>query len=348
MKRQDWMDLEDIPVRVDKWVKENSSLELDKHQIRDAIQQDKLALFRGGVCIPVTSNKVFVFPGDTVLYDNAPLNPQARQTRTFALFKPKNLLTTTKFIKICPSNIQQMKRRYCMATWIKEIVSNCSNNNMPSQKFFPIGRLDKKTSGLLLVTNDGDLAYRLCTPGVITKHYIATIQKVPSQQQLSDLLQGVQLSDGFAKVLSCHVVANDKAINETCSSTILSQSNGDIVRNSQVECNTAKNTDNSSKYQQFQRPKIRLCVSVNIGRNKIVRRILAHVGLPVQELERIQIGTIHLAQTLNLRLPGDHCELTQEQIDSLWASSGGRQIVSEKKIQALTKLGVQLNPKGIS
>jgi len=198
------------------------------------------------------------------------------------------------------------------------------------------------------VTNDGDLAYRLCTPGVITKHYIATIQKVPSQQQLSDLLQGVQLSDGFAKVLSCHVVANDKAINETCSSTILSQSNGDIVRNSQVECNTAKNTDNSSKYQQFQRPKIRLCVSVNIGRNKIVRRILAHVGLPVQELERIQIGTIHLAQTLNLRLPGDHCELTQEQIDSLWASSGGRQIVSEKKIQALTKLGVQLNPKGIS
>ena len=44
-------------------------------------------------------------------------------------------------------------------------------------KLFHVGRLDKATTGLLLVTNDGNLAAALCLPGGVEKEYIATVRK---------------------------------------------------------------------------------------------------------------------------------------------------------------------------
>lgn len=67
-------------------------------------------------------------------------------------------------------------------------------------RVYPVGRLDRNTSGLLLLTNDGDLAHRLMHPSYnVLKTYEVTTDKVLSEKQLEEYLNGVELEDGIAK-----------------------------------------------------------------------------------------------------------------------------------------------------
>ena len=66
------------------------------------------------------------------------------------------------------------------------------------QRIYPVGRLDYNTSGLLLLTNDGDLTNKLLHPShQIVKTYLAVTDKIPDQNALNRLRQGVRLSDGM-------------------------------------------------------------------------------------------------------------------------------------------------------
>lgn len=73
-------------------------------------------------------------------------------------------------------------------------------------RVFPVGRLDLATEGLLLLTNDGELAHRLTHPSFgVDKEYLATVEGVPSRAALRRLREGVELDDGVtapAKVSS--------------------------------------------------------------------------------------------------------------------------------------------------
>jgi 23S rRNA pseudouridine2605 synthase len=67
-------------------------------------------------------------------------------------------------------------------------------------RVFPVGRLDRDTEGLLLLTNDGSLAHRLTHPRYgIEKEYLAEVDRVPSKRQLAQLRRGVELEDGVAR-----------------------------------------------------------------------------------------------------------------------------------------------------
>ncbi len=67
-------------------------------------------------------------------------------------------------------------------------------------RVFPVGRLDKDTSGLILLTNDGDLAYALTHPKFeVAKKYLARVRGAADQQVLDQLLRGVTLDDGMAR-----------------------------------------------------------------------------------------------------------------------------------------------------
>jgi 23S rRNA pseudouridine2605 synthase len=69
---------------------------------------------------------------------------------------------------------------------------------VPSQpRVFPVGRLDADSEGLLLVTNDGQLTYRLTHPKFgVDKEYMAEVVGEPSAGTLRDLRRGVDLDDG--------------------------------------------------------------------------------------------------------------------------------------------------------
>jgi 23S rRNA pseudouridine2605 synthase len=79
---------------------------------------------------------------------------------------------------------------------------------VPEQpRVFPVGRLDRDTEGLLLLTNDGPLAYRLTHARYgIEKRYLAEVERLPADAP-GRLRRGIELEDGFAKPVRVRVVA---------------------------------------------------------------------------------------------------------------------------------------------
>jgi len=70
-------------------------------------------------------------------------------------------------------------------------------------RVFPVGRLDLDSEGLLLLTNDGDLANRLTHPRYgVEKEYLAEVEGAPKPADLRRLVQGVELEDGLAQAVS--------------------------------------------------------------------------------------------------------------------------------------------------
>jgi len=144
------------------------------------------------------------------------------------------------------------------------------------ERLFYVGRLDADTSGLLVLTNDGEIANVLAHPKFgVQKTYIAKVRGKVEPRTLTQLTQGVTLGDGDIKA--------DKA---------------------RVLSSSAK--DNSSLVE----------ITLHSGRNRIVRRMLKHVGHPVLELVRRQFGPLHLG-TLALGQMRDLSKLERGQLLTL-------------------------------
>ena len=75
-------------------------------------------------------------------------------------------------------------------------------------RVFPVGRLDMDTEGLLLITNDGDLAHRLTHPSFgVDKEYIAHVEGEPSRRSVRQLREGVELDDGVTAPAQASLVS---------------------------------------------------------------------------------------------------------------------------------------------
>jgi 23S rRNA pseudouridine2605 synthase len=145
-----------------------------------------------------------------------------------------------------------------------------------NKKLFHVGRLDADTEGLLLLTNDGELAHRLMHPSYeVPKTYLATVMGAVPRGLGKKLRAGVELDDGPVR-------ADDFAVVDTVPGRSL-------VR-----------------------------VTLHEGRKRIVRRLLAEVGFPVQELVRTDIGEV----TLGDQRPGSIRVLTQKEIGDLYKAVG--------------------------
>jgi 23S rRNA pseudouridine2605 synthase len=77
---------------------------------------------------------------------------------------------------------------------------------------YPVGRLDRNTSGVLLLTNDGELAQKLTHPSnEIKKVYAVTLNKSLERKHFDEILKGVELEDGMAHVdVLAYTDAQDK------------------------------------------------------------------------------------------------------------------------------------------
>ncbi|KUI27361.1 pseudouridine synthase [Mycobacterium sp. IS-1496] len=141
---------------------------------------------------------------------------------------------------------------------------------------FHVGRLDADTEGLMLLTNDGELAHRLMHPSYeVPKTYVATVLGTVPRGLGKKLRAGVELDDGPARV-------DDFAVVDA------------LPGRSMVR------------------------VTLHEGRKRIVRRLLAAVGFPVQELVRTDIGAVSLGE----QRPGSIRALTRKEIGELYKAVG--------------------------
>ena len=113
---------------------------------------------------------------DTVAVRKRVITPQQRHLY-LALNKPKGYIVS----------LRDTHRRPTVQHLIRGI----------SERLFPVGRLDMNSEGLLFLTNDGELTYRLMHPRfAIEKEYHVTVRGTPDTTMLERLRQGVQLEDG--------------------------------------------------------------------------------------------------------------------------------------------------------
>jgi 23S rRNA pseudouridine2605 synthase len=117
---------------------------------------------------------------DQVRVDGSKVNVNP-ELRTFALHKPRGVTTTMRD----PHAERDLSGFLPIGVHV-----------------FPVGRLDRDTEGLLLLTNDGSLAHRLTHPRyAIEKEYLAEVNRPPSSRQLARLRRGVELDDGTARAV---------------------------------------------------------------------------------------------------------------------------------------------------
>ncbi len=125
------------------------------------------------------------------------------------------------------------------------------------ERLFHVGRLDTDTSGLLLLTNDGDFANRMAHPSFeVDKTYVAEVEGHVHVRTVRGLTEGVTLDDGPVTVSAAKVIGGDPR--------------RDNQGRSIVE------------------------LTLHEGRNRIVRRLLEQVGHPVRKLTRTAIGPVRL------------------------------------------------------
>ncbi|WP_329885876.1 pseudouridine synthase [Pseudoramibacter faecis] len=175
-----------------------------------------------------------VRPGDTVLVDGKPIAPE---TKVYLLLnKPRGVVTT--------SEDAHAERK------ILDLVA-------ADARLYAIGRLDKDTEGLLILTNDGDLTFRLTHPSYhLGKVYEAVVKGRVTAPALAALREGVAipLDDAGTKTYRT----------QPAEVTVL----------------------------QHKRGSTRLSIALHEGKKRQIRKMCAAVGHPVVALRRTAIGDI--------------------------------------------------------
>jgi len=140
----------------------------------------------------VTELGTKVSPGDKVTYKGKKLNPE--KNVYILLNKPKDFITTTD---------DPEDRRTVM-----ELVKNAAE-----ERIYPVGRLDRNTTGLLLFTNDGDLAKKLSHPShMVKKIYRVELDKAISKEDFVKIEEGMTLEDGPVSVDKVALLENKNTL----------------------------------------------------------------------------------------------------------------------------------------
>lgn len=169
---------------------------------------------------------------DIVEYDGKKIDINSEKLVYILLNKPEGYITSSK---------DQFGRKDVMdlVTDIKE-------------RIYPVGRLDYETSGLLLMTNDGDLTYKITHPKhEITKTYIASVKGIPTSEELERFENGLEIEDYVTSKAKIRVLK----------------------------------TDVKKNYSVFR-------VSIHEGRNRQVRKMFNAINHPVMNLKRVALGKI--------------------------------------------------------
>ena len=199
--------------------------------------------------VVVTELGTKVVPTDDVRFNSERINPERKVY--VLLNKPKDCVTTV-------DDPQERKT-----------VLDCLRG-IGKERIYPVGRLDRNTTGVLLLTNDGDMAAKLTHPKFMKKKiYHVTCDKNVAMSDMDLLVNGIELEDG-------RVYADEVSyVNEADRSQI--------------------------------------GIEIHSGKNRIVRRMLEHLGYRVNKLDRVLFAGL---TKKNLRR-GDWRYLTDKEINML-------------------------------
>jgi len=194
---------------------------------------------------------------DKIVVAGRRLDPPQRNIYIM-LFKPKGVVSTNRDPEGRPRAIDLVKH--------------------PARaRLYPVGRLDMDSSGLLLLTNDGELANRLTHPRYgVHKTYEVTVKGSLDDVAVGKLQEGLWLHDrrggGGSKTQSVRL-----------------------------------------KLQKRDRERTRLLMELREGRNRQIRRMMADLGYPVRKLRRVTMGPLKLKGLA----PGEWRELTATELAML-------------------------------
>ncbi len=130
--------------------------------------------------------------GDVVAVDDVALEIAEKKEEYYIMNKPKGVVCT----------VSDDRGRKTVMDLLPETVG----------RVFPVGRLDYATEGLLILTNDGDLAFRLTHPrNEIPKTYMVRIEGTMTEKDLNPIRSGVELDGVLTKKCKAHIVETNKA-----------------------------------------------------------------------------------------------------------------------------------------
>ena len=171
---------------------------------------------------------------DEILVDGKQINKQ--QHVYYVLYKPTGYLTS----------VSDPKGR--------RTIMDLIDTETKKTRIFPIGRLDYDTSGVLLLTNDGDLSYKLTrSQKEVEKVYQVRVSGIVDQKAVTSLIKGVEIDGVMTKRASVEILDFDRKN----SSTLLK-------------------------------------ITITEGRNRQVRKMCEAVGYEVKKLKRLSFGGITL------------------------------------------------------
>ena len=222
--------------------------------------------------------------------------PQA--TRWFMLNKPRGYVTTTMDPQKRPTVVELLAQPRSGGPKIK----------LP--RLYPVGRLDYLSEGLLLMTNDGDLANSLSKAAAgVPKTYLVKVAGVPPGAALEQLRQGVMIDRG--------------RLNEVRSGR------RDRVITAPAEIEQVRGGDNP----WFQ-------VTLIEGRNRQLRKMFEEIGHHVEKIRRIAYGALQLDVE-----PGDYRELTPGEVTALDRAAKGKKVERKRVLPEAAQLKKPVPPR---
>jgi len=159
---------------------------------------------------------------------------------------------------------------------------------VPIPGIYPVGRLDRDSEGLLLLTDDGELAHRLTDPRFEhPKTYFVQVERIPDLRALERLRRGIELKDGRSRPAGVELLIEPP-----------------VLPDRSMPIRFRKHV-----------PTAWLRLTIREGRNRQVRRMTAAVGHPSLRLVRTAVGPVSLGDLA----PGQWRELALDELRALRA-----------------------------
>lgn len=218
------------------------------------------------------------------------------QQRYYMLNKPRGYVTTLSDPEKRPTVMELMAKKH--------------GPHGDSVRLYPVGRLDYLSEGLLLMTNDGDLANKLSKAAAgVEKTYLVKVAGMPSAESIDQLRRGVMIDRG--------------RLNEVRSG-----------RRDRVVTSPAK----VEQVRGGENPWFELTLTE--GRNRQIRKMFEEIGHHVEKIRRIGYGALRLDVP-----PGGFRELTPGEVTALGRAARGLKVTPKQKTPEFAQLKKPVPPK---